>query len=80
MRHRRLLTILYGAVLVFDAVVAYRLWLYRLWKVLQPIEGSVGKMQVATVRFTGLDFLVVATVVVAQLCLAYLLWRSWRQR
>jgi hypothetical protein len=76
---RFFLTALLGLLLFFDVVVAYRLWWYGIPKNLRIIgEGSAARLSIERIRFTALDWTVVALLIIVHVALSYAMWRCWR--
>lgn len=74
---RVLLRVLFAVLLLFDAVMAYRLWWYGLPRDLRIIgEGATARLSVEDVPFTGFDWIVVAGFILIHVALSYAVWRT----
>jgi hypothetical protein len=73
-RFRALFTVLLGLLLLFDGVMAFRIW----WYGLKYVSVTDGRVSVESVPFNGVDLLVLLLLVGIHAALIYSVWKAWR--
>jgi len=76
-------TILLGLLLLFDALVGLRLWIYGWPRYLTvttegPADQLRATIRVTWIRFSSSDWALLVLFVGLHLALAYGVWRTWR--
>jgi hypothetical protein len=73
-RFRALFTIFLGLLLLFDGVMAFRVW----WYGLKHVSMTSGRLLVESIPLTTTDWIILVALVAIHVAVIYAVWKAWR--